>query len=801
MAWNETGGSSITDLSSWNDKPAGGKGFVSVAGGHLSVGGKRLQLLGANVTFGGNAPAHADADIVARRMARFGINIVRLHHMDTHEAPNGLLQRDGVTFDPDYLDKLDYFVAALKKAGIYVDLNLHVGRAYPGFQTWPGGDGYFKGVDLFHAPMIALQKDFARDILKHRNPYTGTTYADEPAVAIVEINNENGLFFEWVVGHLDGMSEPFRSDLTARWNAWLKQRYGTDAALKAAWGAKSEPLDAEMFTTGWQLQTMTSAKAKLGLAAAGVALDITDKGQEDWHIQLHQTKLNLIAGRPYTLTLRLKADHPMTVVLTAMLNHAPWHALWQNPVKVGTDWRTVTFTFVPNASDADARLSIGGLGFETGRLEIAEASLKPGGMAGLKPGEALGTIAISDYAGRFARTPAAQRDWLHFLWALEDNYWREMQRFLKTDLGVRQPIIGTQINFSPAALQGALDIVDGHAYWQHPHFPGRAWDPANWKIKNVPMAGAAGGGTISELALRRVPGKPFLVTEYNNPAPSDFQGETMPLIGAYSALQDWDGVFLFDFGSWDSNWHSDHIDSFFNSRANPVKLVSLIATAAMIRRGDVAAATPVAGAMPDLTTWIETLRQSPFPPGGDRFGTPKEAALVRAVGATADTRPVSSLTSETGELVWGKTVVIDSKRSKALIGARLGKPYDAHGVGLELTEARGDWGVITATVLEGKDFASPGRILITTLGQEENTGQQWTDATRSSVGRNWGRAPVLVEGLGGRITLPVPAARVTAWALDDRGNRKAAMAVGGTTRATIDFAEGYRTLWYEIEIK
>jgi hypothetical protein len=811
MPWNDTGNGGITDLSAWNDKPAGAKGFVTIANGHLAAGGERLRLLGVNTTFGSNAPTHADADIAARRLARFGVNIVRLHHMDTADAPIGILQRDRLTLDPEYLDRLDYFVAALKRQGIYCDLNLHVGRAYPGMgEIWPGGDTYFKGVDNFHAPMIALQKDFARDLLHHRNPYTGNRYADEPAIAIVEINNENGLIWEWHAGHLDAMPDPFRADLTRQWQAWLKARYSSDAALRTAWGAQEEPLGTEMFTSGWELQTMTTAKASLGLTSTGLKLEVTDKGQENWHVQLHQSKLAFAADRPYTLTLTVRADHPMTVAVMAMQGRAPWKWLWQDQIRVGTQWQKVSFVFAPSFGDSDARLTLSGLGFETGRLEIAGASLKPGGTAGLKPDESLerGTVAISDYATRSSRTPAAQRDWLSFLWDVESGYWREMQRYLKADLGVKPLIVGTQINFSPAAIQSELDVVDGHAYWQHPQFPGRSWDQENWLIKNVPMAGVEGGGTIGELALRRVPGKPYIVTEYNAPAPNDYQAETMPLIGAYGALQDWDGIFLFAYGGWDSNWHTDFIDGFFDSRANPLKMASMIATAAMLRRGDVAPASPTTAALPSRDAWIETMRQISHIPGGDDFGVSKNAALAGSVAATAagGSAPALPVKSATGELTWGldgtggKTVVVDTRRSKALIGARLGRSYDAHGVGLELTEARHDWGVITATVVQGTDFSSPGRILVMTLGQTENTDQQW-NAQKTSVGKAWGHAPVLVEGLGARITLSVPAARVTAWALDERGNRKAPMVVSGTTRAVIEFSEGYRTPWYEIEIK
>ena len=65
-------------------------------------------------------------------MARFGINCVRFHHMDTTASPHGLLKDDRRTMDPAQLDRLDYLISRLKANGIYADLNLHVGRNFPG---------------------------------------------------------------------------------------------------------------------------------------------------------------------------------------------------------------------------------------------------------------------------------------------------------------------------------------------------------------------------------------------------------------------------------------------------------------------------------------------------------------------------------------------------------------------------------------------------------------------------------------------------------------------------------------------
>ena len=69
--------------------------------------------------------------------------------------------------------------------------------------------------------------------------------------------------------------------------------------------------------------------------------------------------------------------------------------------------------------------------------------------------------------------------------------------------------------------------------------------PDVWDVKNEPMAGAPDGGTLPGLAAQRVAGKPFLCTEYNHPAPNTYSAETFPLLCAFAALQDWDGVFAF----------------------------------------------------------------------------------------------------------------------------------------------------------------------------------------------------------------------------------------------------------------
>src|SRR5688500_8901464 len=87
----------VIRLAPLNETPAGRDGFVQAKGGHLFAGEKRLRIFGVNVCFGANFPTHEAAEKVAARMAKFGINCVRFHHLDMFSAPGGIFAKDGKT--------------------------------------------------------------------------------------------------------------------------------------------------------------------------------------------------------------------------------------------------------------------------------------------------------------------------------------------------------------------------------------------------------------------------------------------------------------------------------------------------------------------------------------------------------------------------------------------------------------------------------------------------------------------------------------------------------------------------------
>jgi hypothetical protein len=120
-----------------------------------------------------------------------------------------------------------------------------------------------------------------------------------------------------------------------------------------------------------------------------------------------------------------------------------------------------------------------------------------------------------------------------------------MTEFLKKDIGVKVPVTGTQIDYAFFDIQDLFDYIDVHNYWEHPVFPGRPWDPKNYYVDNVSMIPEK-KNTFMKIALCRIKGKPFTISEYNHPFPLDYSEEAITVCALTSTLQDYDGIFYFN---------------------------------------------------------------------------------------------------------------------------------------------------------------------------------------------------------------------------------------------------------------
>ncbi|RRJ98091.1 glycosyl hydrolase family 5 [Opitutaceae bacterium TAV4] len=184
------------------DAPAGKHGrLVATPDGHFTFE-KRpaspVRFWGVNLCFSANYLARDDADLLAARLARSGYNTVRFHHYDSMLVRKG---GDSWELDPEKLDQLDYLFAAMKKRGIYINIDLYSSRGFSaaesaafGFPNEPKVQNHFKALVPINEAAFESWARFATNLLTHKNPHTGLTWAEDPALIGICPVNENPLF-------------------------------------------------------------------------------------------------------------------------------------------------------------------------------------------------------------------------------------------------------------------------------------------------------------------------------------------------------------------------------------------------------------------------------------------------------------------------------------------------------------------------------------------------------------------------------------------------------------------------------
>jgi hypothetical protein len=212
-----------------SEKPAGKHGFLRTAGDRMVFeDGTAARFWGTCFNSGASFPSHADSEMVARRLAKFGVNMMRTHQMDAEWASPNIFQfnraapKDNTrSLDAESLDRLDYLIYCLKQQGIYIYLDLLTYRKFRPGDAVDAVDELTQGAKpyvYFDLRLIELQKEFNENLWLHLNPYTGLAYKDDAAIALSELANEIDPFLQKPV------LEPYRSRLEARYRAWADSR-------------------------------------------------------------------------------------------------------------------------------------------------------------------------------------------------------------------------------------------------------------------------------------------------------------------------------------------------------------------------------------------------------------------------------------------------------------------------------------------------------------------------------------------------------------------------------------------------
>lgn len=241
---------SVIDMSALVPAPAGRLGVLKAAGDKLQFekGSAPFKIWGCGANLEPGKYSAGQMEQRAKYLRKFGVNCVRQHPLFDDITTGGKL-------DVNKFDEYDRWFATLKKHGIHTGWSVfyhfpiskddgYAPELFAELAPMNGGlrDSY--GLITIAPKLWEIRNKVLAEILAHKNPYTGLRYADDPALVIVEMQNEDSVFFWNPLGALaEGKKWPNHTRLLQRaWCDWVKARYGTDGAVKQAWGRFDESL-------------------------------------------------------------------------------------------------------------------------------------------------------------------------------------------------------------------------------------------------------------------------------------------------------------------------------------------------------------------------------------------------------------------------------------------------------------------------------------------------------------------------------------------------------------------------------
>ncbi len=298
--------------------------------------------------------------------------------------------------------------------------------------------------------------------------------------------------------------------------------------------------------------------------------------------------------------------------------------------------------------------------------------------------------------------------------------------------GVTAPITGTQMGYGGMSIldsQDGLDYQDNHFYVDHPGFPGLAWDPWDWNIQNA-AAGDAGWSSFLDMAWSREAGRPYTVSEFNQPWPNTHGTEIDPSIAAFASFQDWDAIMHFDYAG-GRNWDTPIPDA-FDANGDWTKFPMMGQSAWMFRT---AAVTPGGTTLNVPVSAAQRLQatassQDPMRWAGSALGIPQQVAFTEKVQLAKDStdplapgaaNPIlSPYVSGTGELTFdtaNKLMSINSRSVAGVIGSMGARtPYGAGPIVVELAPAAQGFASVLVTAQDNQPVGLSSQLLISVPG-------------------------------------------------------------------------------------
>jgi len=379
------------------------------------------------------------------------------------------------------------------------------------------------------------------------------------------------------------------------------------------------------------------------------------------------------------------------------------------------------------------------------------------------------------------------KDILPFLIECEQNYYREMTRHMR-ETGVRIPITGSNLHgdwsrrWGHLASQMVTDYTDSHAYWQG----GSGTRNFQGFFGNLPMTDIV-RNMIPDLALGRVSGKPFFVSEWDNPYPNEWRAESSLLMASVGSFQGWGGFTIHTY-RYSQDEDVDMIGKPITSKAigggahrggvydtfnDPAKFGLFYHAALIFRRGDVSPAKrTVAIRTTDLSTppAIKALQLSAEQ---NRIETifpemPVKADMVADPGDELVDVEKGEVFSDTGEMYRNlkkRFGWIDSGKTKAVYGF-VGNEGVISLTNLKI-KVKTDFATVAISSLTDEPLLCSTNMLLTAIGRAENTNVVYNSEHNQQI--DPGHGPIRIEIIEAVIELKTDKSNLRVMAINPQG--------------------------------
>lgn len=426
----------------------------------------------------------------------------------------------------------------------------------------------------------------------------------------------------------------------------------------------------------------------------------------------------------------------------------------------------------------------------------------------LRAGESLdrGTIELPGSVGGGVR----EADLFDCLAAAQTASYRDMAARLRR-MGCKQALSATNMvsNAFTAAVRRPHDVVDNHAYWDHPRFPVKEWS-LPYGFHGRALMGVKQGwreNPAAFMATSRHFGKPMMVTEYDHTFPNPGRSDAGLVAGAMAAFQDWDLFTSFNYSFRSDDLFDPMTIRNFDKVADPLAMAVERQMRLLFLRGDVRPAAgrlalradPAQLARADVSEDARLLACMTGV-GWDFTGSATGAALAMTPGVAgapliarngdrkagagawvaalkggvlpagnASDGAAGRLVSDTGEVTWDHgagRLLVDTPRTQ---GAAVTAPGAVALSGLTAEIAQGP-ATLSVSSLDGRPLNDCTRALAVFATDVVNSGML-VDERRRRL-HSLGTLPLLVRQGSASVVLEAPRLR-RAWAIDTAGRRLA----------------------------